>query len=64
MSLWSDISGAPLHAYLSLLTFLPAWLRFTFLLGCEWKGEDRETGGAETTDAYFIKVLWTLQIAC
>lgn len=36
------------------------WLWSSFLLGHGWKGEDRKTGGVETADAYFIKVLWTL----
>lgn len=40
------------------------WLWSSFLLGHGWKGEDRETGGVETADAYFIKVLWTQQAVC
>lgn len=51
-------------AWLSVSTDNFTWLWSSFLLGHGWKGEDRKTGGVETADAYFIKVLWTLQVAC
>lgn len=51
------------HTCLSRLTTSPVRFWSSFLLDHEWKGEDRETGAAETADAFFIKVLWTLQEA-
>lgn len=52
-----------MHVSMSGLTTSPGFLS-SFLLGHEWKREDKEAGeAAEAADAYFIRVLLTIDTA-